>query len=279
VPATSWVGRGGRHAALIVALYIGLIAFAEFCVIFVSPIVGAAAYAVTLVAMLTHVVVTQVPGSASGTSGRRLGVADALAALSFLPVLRLVSMSASVGADSTAGRYLLVAAIVLTAIPWAIWGVRLPGACLRPRAPTDREKDFVEFGVALLAVPVAVAVYFATRPALVAEGDGGRKVATAAIAVILLAIVEETIFRGFIQAGFVRVYGSLSGPLFAAMVYVILYIGVRPPEMIAYAAFLGLLLGWLVHRSGSLAAPILGHSLANLALFVVLPYLASSPTA
>jgi membrane protease YdiL (CAAX protease family) len=272
VTASPLVERDGRRDRWIVALYIGLIMFAESCVSFVSPVVGAAMYAVTLMAMLTHVVVREEPANVARPATRRLAVADALTALSFLPVLRLVSMTAPVGAGSTAGRYLLVAAIVLTAIAWAAWGVRLPGACLQPRVP------ILEFGVAWLAVPLGVGAYFATRPGPVAEGESWTKLATAALAVVLVAVVEEIIFRGFVQASFVRVYGAVAAPVFAAVLYVIFYLGVRPGGMIAYAAILGLLLGWVVQRSHSLVAPIVAHAMANVALFVLLPHLASSPS-
>ena len=277
MPAPPPFDRDGGRDRSIVAAYVALIASAEACVAFVSPVVGAAAYAVLLTVMLTDAVLRQVPVDEARPTAPRVPLVDALLALSFLPVLRLVTMSAPVGAGTEAGRYLLVGAIILTAIAWAAWGVRLPGACLRPRVPTDRASDFVEFGVAWLAVPVAVGAYFATRPSQL-QGDGARELATAALAVILIAIVEEVIFRGFVQTSLVGVYGASAGPVLATAVYVIFYLGVRPVEMVAYAAILGIMLGWVVQRSGSLSAPIVAHSLANVVLFVLLPQLVSSPT-
>jgi membrane protease YdiL (CAAX protease family) len=272
VLATPLFSRDGDRDRWIVASYFALIASAEACVAFVSPVVGAAIYAVLLTVMLTHAVLRQAPDNEAGTAARRFPVVDALLALSFLPVLRLVSMSAPVGAASEAGRYVLVAAIILIAIAWAAWGVRLPGACLRPRIL------LIEFGVAWLAVPVAVGAYFATRPAPVAGGDSWRELAAAAVAVVLVAVVEEVIFRGFVQATFARVFGAVAAPFLATTVYVISYLDVRPGGMIVYAAVLGLLLGWVVQRSRSLAGVIVTHSVANIALFVILPHLAASTT-
>ena len=267
-----FLGRDGRRDPWIVALYIALIGFAESCVSFLSPIVGTAAYGVLLIAALTHAILRQVPAEPNGTITRRLAVPDALTALSFLPVVRLVSLTAPVGAASDAGRSLLVAVIVLTAIAWAVWGLRLPGTSMQPRVP------ILEFGIASLAVPLGIGAYFATRPAPLADRDGWTQLVVAALAVVLVAFVEEIVFRGFVQTSFMPLYGTLAAPVLATAVYAIFYLGVRPAGLIAYAAILGLLFGSIVRRSQSLAAPIVAHSLANVTLFVLLPHFASSPS-
>jgi membrane protease YdiL (CAAX protease family) len=263
-PASRAASRDQR----IVGVYVALIASAEACVAFVSPVAGAATYAVVLTLLLTDAVLRQAPDNEPRTPAPRVPLVDALLALSFLPVLRLVSMSAPVGAGSDVGRLLLVAAIILTAIAWAVWGVRLPRVSPQPRVPS------VESGVAWLVVPIAVGAYFAMRPAPLAEGDAWGDLAAAALAVTLAAVVEEVIFRGFIQTSFTRVYGAAAAPVFATAVYVIFYLSVRPGGMIAYAALLGLVLGRVVQRSHSLADAIVIHSVANVTLFVLLPRLA-----
>jgi membrane protease YdiL (CAAX protease family) len=252
-----------RRAILGYALAIGA---AEVCIAFVSPVAGAIGYAALLLAMLTYAVLLAPDADDPQLRDYR----NAIVALSFLPIVRLVSLTAPVGAGSTAGRYLLVGALLLAAIAWAAWAVRLPGAGLRLRVP------ILQLGVVCSIVPLALIAYYTVHPKQVASGDSRSQLAAAAIAVAVVAVVEEFVFRGFIQTAFGRLFGSIAAPLCATALYVIVYLGVRPLSLVFFAAVLGLLFGWLVQRTQSLAGAAIGHSLFNVSLFVVLPLLASS---
>lgn len=260
----------GYRDVPVVGSYVVAIAATEACVAFVSAFAGTLAYSLLLIAMLTHSVLRLAPEENRAES-RKLDSTHAILALAFLPVLRLVSMTAPVGGGTQAAQYLLVGGILLATIAWAAWGVRLPGASLRPRFPG------LEFGVVWLGVPLVLAAHFAIRPATVAQGDRWTQLGTAAFAVGLAGAVEELIFRGFIQSAFARLYGPVAAPLCATGLYLISYLGVRPVLMIAFAGVLGLLFSWLVQRTQSLLGAIVSHSLVNVGLFVVLPHAASSP--
>jgi membrane protease YdiL (CAAX protease family) len=260
-----------RHVP-IVGVYIALIAMAEGCIAFVSPLVGTIAYSLLLIVMLTHSVIRLAPEENRRAETRGLDSIHAVLALAFLPVLRLVSMSAPVGGGSETAQYLIVGGILLAAIVWAAWGVRLPGASFRPRFPA------LEFGVVSLGVPLVFCAYFAIRPASVGEGTRWTQLGAAALAVSLAAIVEELIFRGFIQSAFARLYGPVAAPLYGTAVYVISYLGVRPVSMIVFAGVLGLVFSRLVQRTQSVLGVTLSHSFVNVELFVLMPHAASSST-
>lgn len=261
-----WVGR----EAYAVGAYVGFIAAGESCIAFVSPLVGCIVYSLLLIAMLTHSVARLAPETIRGTDSYTLDSTNAILALAFLPVLRIVSMTAPVGGGSTATQYLLVSGTLLTTIAWAVWVVRLPGATLRPQYPA------LEVGVVGLGVPLMFAAYFAIRPASFAEGSRWTQLGAAALAAGLVALVEELIFRGFIQSAFARLYGPTAAPLCATALYLISYLGVRPLIMIVYAGVLGLLFGWVVQRTRSLLGVIVSHALLNVGLFVLLPHAMSS---
>jgi membrane protease YdiL (CAAX protease family) len=247
------------------------IAAAEACIAFASPLVGATAYALLLVVMLTYAAVA-LPASeeAHSEGGRSVDCAQAIAALALVPVLRLVSLTAPVGAGSEAEQYLLVGAVMASAIGWATWGARLPATSLTPRFGA------VELWIASLSVPLALGAYFAIRPASIGEGTRSTQLATAALAVALAAVVEELIFRGFVQSALARLYGPVAAPLLATVIYVVSYLGVRPSSMIVLAGVQGLLFGWLVQRTRSLVGITMCHALVNIGLFVVLPHVISS---
>jgi uncharacterized protein len=262
------IERVGREAYALGA-YVGFIAAAEGCIAFVSPFVGTVVYSLLLIVMLTHSVTRFAPEEARGVDSYKLDSTNAIVALAFLPVLRLVSVTAPVGGGSAAARHLLVGGILLTAIAWAVWVVRLPIASLRPQYPA------LEIGVVGLAVPLIFAAYFAIRPDSFAEGSRWTQLGAAALAAALAAIVEELIFRGFIQSAFARLYGAAAAPFCATALYVIAYLGARP-IMIVYAGVLGLLFGWVVQRTRSLLGVIVSHALLNVGLFALLPHAISS---
>lgn len=84
------------------------------------------------------------------------------------------------------------------------------------------------------------------------------------------AIAEEAVFRGYIQPRFSSWMGERWGWLAAVLVYVAWwalpaiasYTGDSTPLFIGllYRLSLGLLLGWIMRKTGSLAAPILYHT-------------------
>jgi membrane protease YdiL (CAAX protease family) len=263
--------RVGREAYALGA-YIGFIAVAEGCIAFVSPFGGTIVYSLLLVVMLTHSVGRFAPEDARGVDSYKLDSTTAIHALAFLPVLRLVSVTAPVGGGSAAGRYLLVSGILLAAIGWGVWVVRLPIPSLRPQDAA------LEIRVVGLAVPLMFAAYFVIRPDSFAAGSRWTQLGAAALAAGLAAIVEELIFRGIIQSAFARLYGGAAAPVCATALYVVSYLGARPLIMIVYAGVLGLLFGWIVQRTRSLLGVVVSHALLNVGLFVLLPQaLSSSP--
>ena len=80
-------------------------------------------------------------------------------------------------------------------------------------------------------------------------------------------IAEELIFRGYLQGGL----STVVGPWPAIVLTAIAFGAVHPPGTRVPIAALGLLFGWLRHRSGGVGAPILAHMLHNgLTVVVVL---------
>jgi membrane protease YdiL (CAAX protease family) len=256
------IERDGAEAYMI-GVYGGLIAVAEVCFSFLDPVAGTIIYAVTLLVMLTDAVTR---GPRSGVDdGVQLDATRAVVALAFLPVVRLVSIMAPLGAGSTAGKQLLVAALLLVAVGWGAWGLALPLPSLRPTFGA------LEIGVVASAVPLLLVAHYVIAPGSLADSTRWTQLALAGIAACAAAVVEELIFRGFIQRAFSRLYGSGLAPLLATSVYLIAYVGVRPALLIPYAVILGVLFGWIVERSNSLFGVTLSHSVVNVGLFVVLP--------
>ncbi len=78
---------------------------------------------------------------------------------------------------------------------------------------------------------------------------------------IVPAICEEALFRGFVQAGFVQIFESPPvGILLTSLVFAAFHLD---PWRFGGVLVLGLFLGFLAHRTGSLLPAILCHGLNN----------------
>jgi len=75
------------------------------------------------------------------------------------------------------------------------------------------------------------------------------------------AICEEILFRGFLQAGFVQIFESApKGIVLTALTFAVFHVD---PWRFPGILILGLFLGYLAQRTGSLIPPILAHALNN----------------
>ena len=87
--------------------------------------------------------------------------------------------------------------------------------------------------------------------------------------VVLAPIVEELIFRGVIFSGFQRIYPSFWAIFFSALLFALFHLN---PWQLLPTFFLGLLLGYVRLRSGSLLAAIFTHALHNGMVFLSVIY-------
>ena len=95
---------------------------------------------------------------------------------------------------------------------------------------------------------------------------------------ILAPLLEEVLFRGAIQGMLMRFFGRpWPAIIVAALVFGVFHMN---PVQIVYATLLGIILGWIYYRTGSLLSVIVGHVLNNsLAVVTTLLYSASDEEA
>jgi len=87
--------------------------------------------------------------------------------------------------------------------------------------------------------------------------------------VILAPIVEELIFRGVIFSGFQRIYPAILAIVFSALLFALFHLN---PWQLGPTFLLGLLLGYVRLRTGSLLAAIFTHALHNGMIFLSVYY-------
>jgi len=95
---------------------------------------------------------------------------------------------------------------------------------------------------------------------------GPASFALVAIGIVLVAAVtEELLFRGFVQRIFQR---NMSGPLAVVLSGILFSLAHFNPPLIPGTAALGILFGYFFYRTGSLWYPIAGHAIYNLTMLV-----------
>lgn len=87
--------------------------------------------------------------------------------------------------------------------------------------------------------------------------------------VIIAPIVEELIFRGMIMSGFSRIYHPVFAIFFSALLFALFHLN---PWQFPAAFALGLILGWIRIRTGSVLACIAGHAIHNGLVFISVLY-------
>ena len=87
--------------------------------------------------------------------------------------------------------------------------------------------------------------------------------------VIIAPIVEELIFRGVIMSGFSRIYHPVFAIFFSALLFALFHLN---PWQFPATFMLGLILGWIRLRTGSVLACIAGHAIHNGLVFLTVVY-------
>lgn len=89
--------------------------------------------------------------------------------------------------------------------------------------------------------------------------------------VIIAPVVEELIFRGVIMSGFSRIYHPVFAIFFSALLFALFHLN---PWQFPATFALGLILGWIRLRTGSVLACIAGHAIHNGLIFLTVFYFA-----
>ena len=93
-----------------------------------------------------------------------------------------------------------------------------------------------------------------------------------AIIVLLGAgFLEELVFRGLLLRIAITNIGVWPGITFVAIILSIFQIGLLSPVFLVFVFLVGLVMGWLVYRTGSIFGVALAHGLANLTFYLVVP--------
>ena len=223
-----------------------------------------------LFALLAH-------GASLATTDERLS--RLLTVFALVPLIRILSLGLSF-AEFTVIPGLLVISVPLLAGAFMIMRV----LSITPREAYlqlgSRAHLPWQAGVALSGLGLGAVEYFILRPPLPWVSSFLIELILPAALVIGLAsgLAEELIFRGLLQPKTEGVLGRGAGLLFVALLFAAMHIGFYDPMNgltaldIPFVFGVGLYFGLVVQRTRSLVGVILAHGLANVTLYLLLPF-------
>lgn len=249
-------GLADRQGAI--PLLVAAICACEVVLVFVNLALGVLLHAIVLGAILS------LQAMRSGRDGR------AMVALALVPLLRLLSLTMPLPGIEP------VYWIGLVGTPLSIGGflaARAAGLGL-DEVGLKRSPWLPQVAITALGVPAGLAAWYSRGPTpFVADGaTPGEIILIACLLVVFVAVTEEFIFRGVVQAGLSGAYAR-GAVLMGAILYGALYLGSLSFGYAVSMTLIGLLYGLLVQRTGSIVGVCASHAILVLGAFLAWPTL------
>ncbi|MHB1956588.1 MAG: CPBP family intramembrane glutamic endopeptidase [Sulfobacillus sp.] len=189
---------------------------------------------------------------------------------SILPLVRIVSFAISAKALPGVWYYVLAETPLLGAtlaarqvfhLSWHDLGVAWPR----------------KWGIVLLTIVTApflglLESYLIHPAALISRLTWGQAIVPSLLLVIFTGLSEELLFRGLLQHYSIKLMSYWLGILYVALAWSLLHIGWHSGGDVFFVFMVGLVWGWIREKTGSIIPTMLAHGLANVVLFLVVPF-------
>ena len=249
--------RSGGYAVPLA--YLAAITGAELATTFVDALLGVILHVLILAVLILH---------ASAVPDRPLH--KLLVALSLAPLIRILSLSFPLENVDLVYWYAIIAAPLLVAIMYVAGTIGLKREELGLTVRAWR----IQALVASSGLAFGIVEYLILKPEpLIAHLRLESFLIPAVILLVGTGLVEELAFRGVMQSAAAAALGK-GALLYVAAVFAVLHVGYRSPLDVAFVFCIGLFYGWVVAKSRSIAGVAVSHGLANIVLFLVVPFTA-----
>ncbi|WGI17662.1 type II CAAX endopeptidase family protein [Methanonatronarchaeum sp. AMET-Sl] len=123
----------------------------------------------------------------------------------------------------------------------------------------------------LISIPLAVSEYLVLRPdMMVPELTPLYLLSLLLVMVLFVGFVEEVVFRSILQTRLQNNFGDWAGIVTASIFFGILHSGYSSMEYVFFVFLIGMFLGYLFHKTRSVAFVTIIHGFLNFFLFSVL---------
>jgi len=242
----------------IALLYLVALTVAESLATIIAPVFGLVLHALLLVAVIVHAALF------SEANRRRF-----LTVFALIPLIRLMSLMLPLPNYPFIYWYGLVGAPLLLAafVTQNSLGIRSHDVGLNGRYP------LFQLLVGLTGIGLGYVEYIILRPNPLAPSPALSDIwVPMLILIFFTGLLEEWIFRGLLQLTAFENMGRL-GLLFVAIVFAVMHLGYHSFWDIIFVFSVAIYFGWVTMRTGSIVGVTIAHSLTNIGLFLVFPFL------
>ena len=240
-------------------VYLALITLAEVLTTF-SGLVGwgLAVHGVTLIALMLNI-----SAAPRGYEHRPL------LTLCLAPLIRLLSLSMPLLKFAFVYWYMIIGAPLLLA---ALLAAHLAGFTPNRIGLTFRHWP-LQILIGLTGFGLGYLEYLILRPAPLAAAFTLEQAALPAlILIVFTGFLEEFVFRSLMQTAIVESIGRI-GVFYVAVLFAVLHLGYQSPLDVLFVLAVGLFFGIIVHRTRSILGVTIAHSLTNIGLFLIFPFI------
>lgn len=246
----------------LLAVYLGLVGFAEVLVATVNPLAGLVVHATVMLSLLAH----------AGFLAVRSEPASRMAlVMSLLPLVRIVSLTTPLSRFSYFQWFILLGAVLYGAV-FATIRLLKPSAEEVRLVPPAAKHVPLEVGVALAGVGIGFAEYTLIKPgAVLPDASLVTLLGPALLLIAATGLLEETLFRGLLPRYISPVMGATAALVVPAAAQAVMGLGFLNPLHVGLVFATGLFYGVVARKTGSILGIGVSHGLANVMLFLVLP--------
>jgi len=200
-----------------------------------------------------------------------------LVALSLAPLIRVFSLSMPRfwGTAPTATLpWLAVVGIPLLIAAAAVAYVQQLPPWLLGLGMNSWKELWVQVAIGLTGLPLGLIEYTILREQAWIMGDTVTAVLVGGVVMFFsTGLAEEVIFRGIMMRRAMELLGNLKGVLFVTCVFTAMHIFFRNPLDLTFVFCVGLLYAFVVVKTKNLWGAIMSHTLANVILYLIAPFL------
>lgn len=242
--------------------YLILIVVAELLVSLGSPQVGLAFHMIILMLIPVHYSLAH----ASGNSNAPMLLTVALA-----PLIRILSLSLPLANLPLLSWYVIIAlplfasAVVVMRVLGISW--RSVSVVLHLRALP------LQLVIGMSGLVLGYIEFIILHPRPLVPIDSFWLVLVGVLAMVAgTGVLEEFIFRGIMQ--YVAIYSmGKNGIIYVSILFAALHIGYLSVADLIFVFFVGLFFAWAVLKTGSIVGVAVSHSLTNIVLYFVMPFI------
>ncbi len=246
------------YQALVVSAYVAAITAAEVLMVGSGVLLGTLLDAFIIFVLVIHYVFIK------PESYRRI-----LPALALVPLLRILSLTVPVRQAPRIEWYFMIGAPLLIAVWMTIRLLKLT----RDQIGLQRRVSFLQIRIGLSGLLLGLVAYLILRPQLLtAYFDLGTVVLGSVILTIFSGFTEELMFRGVLQQTATEIFGG-AGILVGSILFGAMAIGTMSLTYAVYIGLVGAYLGWVVKRTDSIWGAVIAHSLLNISMLFIWPYI------